>query len=79
VSPNTAMKQILVVYYSKTGNTEKIAQALGEELTRLLQDKGNRDIWVVVKKVIDVSMQAVVDACGVASGPRIISPTWPAK
>ncbi len=62
------MKQILVMYYSKSGNTEKIAQSLGDELTRLIKDKGMPDLGVVIKKVTDVSVQEVVDARGVAIG-----------
>ncbi len=62
------MKQILIIYYSKSGNTEKVAQVLGDEFTHLLQDKKIPDVRVVIKKVMDVSVQEVVDACGVAIG-----------
>ncbi len=62
------MKQILVTYFSKTGNTEKIALLLGEELTRLIHDRGILDLRVGMKKVSDVSVQEVVDACGIAVG-----------
>ncbi len=62
------MKQILVCYYSKSGNTEKVGQALGDELTRLIKDKGVSNVGVVINKVTDVSVQEVVDARGVAIG-----------
>jgi flavorubredoxin len=62
------MLQILVTYYSKSGNTEKVAQVLANELTHLIKEKGIPDLGVVVKKVMDVSVIEVVDACGVAIG-----------
>lgn len=62
------MKQILVIYYSKSGNTEKVAQELGDALTHLIQAKIIQDVQVVVKKVTDVSVQEFVDASGVAIG-----------
>ncbi len=62
------MKQILVTYYSRSGNKEKGVQVLAEELMRLIQAKRILDLQVVIRKVTDVSLQDIVDASGVAIG-----------
>ena len=59
------MSKILIIYFSKTGNTEKMAQAVAEGV------KGE-GVTVEVKKVKDVKVDELLDASGIIIG----SPTY---
>ncbi|WP_174590656.1 flavodoxin family protein [Methanocella conradii] len=60
--------RILIVYTSRSGNTEALARALAEGAA----EAGNRNVEVVVKKARDVSRQDIEEACALAFG----SPTY---
>jgi NAD(P)H dehydrogenase (quinone) len=59
------MSKILIIYFSKTGNTEKMAQAVAEGV------KGEGGT-VEVKKVKDAKVDELLDASGIIIG----SPTY---
>ena len=59
------MAQILVIYYSRTGNTQKMAQIISDGLKT-----GSHD--VVLKKVEDASIEDLKSADGIIIG----SPTY---
>ncbi len=59
------MAKVLVIYYSKTGNTEKMARAVGEGV------KGE-GVEVEVKKVEDTKADELLEADGIIIG----SPTY---
>lgn len=59
------MAKVLVVYYSRTGNTEKMAQII----TDTLKDNG---IEVVMKRVQDTAVEELLAYDGIISG----SPTY---
>lgn len=58
--------RILIVYTSRSGNTEVLARALAEGAAEA------GDVEVVVKKATDVSRQDIEEACALAFG----SPTY---
>ena len=60
------MAKILIVYDSRTGNTEKMAFAVAEGAKRV------KDIEVVVKKVDEARLEDLLDADGIIVG----SPTY---
>jgi NAD(P)H dehydrogenase (quinone) len=59
------MTEILIIYFSKTGNTEKMANLVAEGV------KGE-GVSVEVKKVTDASVDRLLDAKGIVIG----SPTY---
>ena len=59
------MAKVIIIYYSKTGNTKKMAQLIAEGIT---QEK----VHVVVKDVIDVSAVELLEYDGIIIG----SPTY---
>ncbi len=59
------MAKLLVVYYSRTGNTEKMAKLIGEGV----KEEG---VEVEVKKVEDVNAEDLLDFDGIIMG----SPTY---
>jgi NAD(P)H dehydrogenase (quinone) len=59
------MAEVLVIYFSKTGNTEKMAHSVAEGV------KGE-GVSIEVKKVADVSVDELLDAKGIIIG----SPTY---
>ena len=58
--------RILVIYDSRTGNTEKMALAVAEGA------RENRDVQVTLKKVDEVSNEDLLEAAGIVIG----SPTY---
>jgi len=60
--PKREMKKILVVYHSKTGNTEKLAQALAEGARKV------EGVTVELRKVGQVDMKEITEADGYAFG-----------
>jgi NAD(P)H dehydrogenase (quinone) len=52
----------MIVYYSRTGNTEKVAEAIAEGARKV------RNVNVQVKKTTDTSIEEVVLADGIAFG-----------
>jgi len=60
------MVKILIVYDSKTGNTEKMAFAVAEGARRV------KDVEVIVKKVDQTSLEDLLEADGIIMG----SPTY---
>lgn len=58
--------KVLIVYYSGTGNTEKMAKAVAEGA------KKDSDVVVVTKKVSEVTKEDLLDADGMILG----SPTY---
>lgn len=58
--------KVLIVYYSGTGNTEKMAKAVAEGA------KKDSDVVVVTKKVSEVTKEDLLDADGIILG----SPTY---
>jgi NAD(P)H dehydrogenase (quinone) len=60
------MVKVLVVYDSKTGNTEKMAFAIAESVKQV------KDVDVVVKKVDNTSIEDMLSADGIIMG----SPTY---
>jgi len=59
------MAEALVIYYSRTGNTKKMAQAIGQGLQK-------EDISVAVKDVSDVKVDELLKADAIIIG----SPTY---
>ena len=59
------MAKVLVVYYSRSGNTEKMAKLVGEGV-----EKGG--VQAVIKRVQDVAVDELLEYDGVISG----SPTY---
>lgn len=60
------MIKILIVYDSKTGNTEKMAYAIAEGAKEI------EDVKVIVKRVEEVDLEDLVEAHGIIMG----SPTY---
>ena len=60
------MAKVLIVYDSRTGNTEKMAQAVAEGTKQV------KDIEVVVKKVDQAKLEDLLNADGIIIG----SPTY---
>ncbi|MBW2636672.1 MAG: FprA family A-type flavoprotein, partial [Deltaproteobacteria bacterium] len=56
------MQQILVVYHPQTGNTEKMAQAVGEGASRIDLTE------VVIKRASDATLEDLLDCAGLAVG-----------
>ena len=56
------MPKILVAYYSKTGNTKQVAEAIAEGV------KSVKGVNVEIKKVEDVNAKEAVEADGFAFG-----------
>jgi NAD(P)H dehydrogenase (quinone) len=59
------MAKVLVVYYSKTGNTEKMAQEVAKGVIQ-------ENVEVVVKKVEDIEVEELLAYDGIIAG----SPTY---
>lgn len=59
------MAKVLIVYYSRTGNTEKMAQLVGEGVK-------SEGVEVGVKKVEDVKPEELLEVQGIVMG----SPTY---
>lgn len=60
------MKKILIVYYSSTGNTEKMAKLVEEGI------KQEKELEVETKKVEEVELEELLEADGIIIG----SPTY---
>ncbi len=59
------MAKVLIIYYSRTGNTEKMAELVGEGV------KGE-GVEVEIKKVEDVKLEELLEVQGIVMG----SPTY---
>ncbi len=55
------MKKVLVVYYSRTGNTEKMAKMIAEKLA-------NKEIKVDLKRVEEIEIDSLLDYDGYIVG-----------
>uniref|UniRef100_A0A7C4AK81 Flavodoxin family protein n=1 Tax=Thermodesulfovibrio aggregans TaxID=86166 RepID=A0A7C4AK81_9BACT len=55
------MKKVLVVYYSRTGNTEKMAKMIAERLA-------NKEITVDLKRVEEIEIDSLLDYDGYIVG-----------
>jgi len=60
------MPKVLIVYYSKTGNVEKMAQLIADGVKR------QKDVHVEVKAVQDAKVEELLDVDGIVIG----SPTY---
>ena len=59
------MPKVLVIYYSRTGHTEQMAQLISEGIE-------SEDVEVVCKKVVDTRIDDLLEADGIVMG----SPTY---
>jgi multimeric flavodoxin WrbA len=56
------MQKILVIYHSQTGNTKRMAQAVGEGASRIDATE------VVIRKASDATLEDLLDCAGLALG-----------
>lgn len=80
------MKKILVVYYSRTGNTEKAALELAKRLKadteKLVDVKNRKGIWGYIISGKDASMKKLTSISPVKHKPEeydlviLATPTW---
>jgi NAD(P)H dehydrogenase (quinone) len=59
------MAKVLIIYYSRTGNTKKMAEAIGEGVKK-------EGLGLEVKKVEDIKVEELLEADGIIIG----SPTY---
>jgi NAD(P)H dehydrogenase (quinone) len=59
------MTQILVLYYSKTGNTKKLAEAIAQGV------REESDIRVILKTVADVTKEDFLQSAGIIAGSPV--------
>lgn len=75
MSQETGLPKLLIVYYSKTGNTKKMAEAIAEGAKEFGQ------VEVILKSVEDATNQNLLKAdCIILGSPTYFRlPAWPMK